>query len=186
MAETSKKSNTRVVVQLGLLAAAMVAFVFVGLVPMYNWICEVTGIGGRTTGPTAELLSEVDESRDIRVQFMASAERDMPFEFRAMDTRLQVHPGEQHTIHYRVTNNSDETRSVQAVPSLSPYQVTEYFHKIECFCFEETVLEPGESLDMPMQFYVDTRLPDNVKDIAMSYSLFNLPGYARANTKEFK
>ncbi len=178
---TKKKSHTTVVVQLGLLAAGMVAFVFVGLVPMYNWICEITGIGGRTTGPTSELISEVDDSRELSVRFMASAERDMPFEFKALDTRLEVNPGAQHTIHYRVTNNSDETRAVQAVPSLSPYQVTEYFHKVECFCFEETVLEPGESLDMPMQFYVDTNLPENVSTISMSYSLFNLPGYARAD-----
>ncbi|TGG91516.1 cytochrome c oxidase assembly protein [Natronospirillum operosum] len=179
-----KKSNTKIMVQLGLLAASMIAFVFVGLVPMYNWICEVTGIGGRTTGPTTELITEIDESRDIRVQFMASAERDMPFEFRALDTRVQVHPGQQHTIHYRVTNTSDETRAVQAVPSLSPYRVTEHFHKIECFCFEETVLAPGESLDMPMIFYVDPRLPEDVSSIAMSYSLFNLPGYAQADIKE--
>ena len=181
MAEVEKKSHTRIVVQLGLLAAGMVAFVFIGLVPMYNWICEITGIGGRTTGPTSELISEVDESREIEVRFMASAERDMPFEFRALDTRMEVHPGAQHMIHYRITNTSEETRTVQAVPSLSPYHVTEHFHKIECFCFEETTLEPGESLDMPMQFYVDTRLPDNVSRIAMSYSLFNLPGYARAD-----
>ena len=184
MAEAEKKSNGKIVLQLGMLAAAMVAFVFVGLVPMYNWICEVTGIGGRTTGPTTELISEVDTSRDIRVQFMASMQTDMPFEFKPLDTRVQVNPGQQHTIHYRVTNTSDETRAVQAVPSLSPYRVTEHFHKIECFCFDKTVLEPGESLDMPMIFYVDPRLPGDVSTIAMSYSLFNLPGYAQADIKE--
>lgn len=184
MSETSKKSNGPLVLQLGLLVAGMLAFVFIGLVPMYNWICEVTGIGGRTTGPTSVLLSEVDESRNIQVQFMASVQRDMPFTFQALDTRVDVNPGEQKMIHYRLTNTSDEQQLVQAVPSLSPYQVTEYFHKIECFCFEQTVLEPGESLDMPMQFYVDTRLPEDVNSIAMSYSLFMLPNVAQANIEE--
>lgn len=177
---TPQKTHGKTALQLGLTAFAMAAFVFIGLIPMYNWICEITGIGGRTTAATTELFSEIDESRDIRVQFMASVQRDMPFEFRPLNTRVQVHPGEQMMIHYQLTNVSDQTQWVQAVPSLSPYRVTRYFHKVECFCFEETKLEPGESINMPMIFYVDLDLPDNISSIALSYSLFDLPGMAQA------
>lgn len=180
MVNTQKKHG-KTALQLAVTAFAMAAFVFIGLIPMYNWICEVTGIGGRTAGPTSELFSEIDETRDIRVLFMASVQRDMPFEFRPLNTRVQVHPGEQSMIHYRLTNVSDDVQWVQAVPSLSPYRVTRHFHKVECFCFEETQLQPGQSIDMPMVFYVDHHLPEEISSIALSYSLFDLPGIAQAS-----
>ncbi|MFY0663562.1 MAG: cytochrome c oxidase assembly protein [Natronospirillum sp.] len=183
--EPKPKSHAKVVTQLVLLTVGMVAFVFVGLVPMYYWICEITGIGGRTTSATsAEYVMEVDESRSLRVNFLASNQADMPWEFRALTSTVNVHPGEQATVMFYIKNTTRETMTAQAVPSLSPFYVTEYFHKIECFCFEQQTLEPGESLEMPMLFFVDNRVPEQITSIALSYSLFNLPDVAKASVKE--
>ena len=184
-AEAKKKSHTKVITQLVLITVGMLAFVFVGLVPMYYWICEITGIGGRTTSATsADYVMEVDESRDIRINFLASNQADMPWEFRAMTSTVTVHPGEPSMVMFYVKNTTRQTMTAQAVPSLSPFYVTEYFHKVECFCFEQQTLEPGESLEMPMQFFVDPRVPEQITSIALSYSLFNLPDMAKAAVKE--
>ncbi|WLD58161.1 cytochrome c oxidase assembly protein [Salinispirillum sp. LH 10-3-1] len=183
--ETKPKSHAKVVTQLVLITVGMVAFVFIGLVPMYYWICEITGIGGRTTSATsAAYVMEVDESRSLRVNFLASNQADMPWEFRAMTSTVNVHPGEQATVMFYIKNTTRQTMTAQAVPSLSPFYVTEYFHKIECFCFEQQTLEPGESMEMPMHFFVDNRVPEQITSIALSYSLFNLPDVAKSRVKE--
>lgn len=183
MSESSKKSNSRVIVRALLFAAAMLALKFTIVMTVYNWTSGTAGVGSPTAGSTTEWLAEVDESREIQVQFMSSVQSGQPFEFQALNTRVGVNPGELKMIEYRLVNISDEQQVVQALPNISPDQVTDYIHKVKCFCFEQTVLDPGESLDMPLSFYVDSRLPEDVRSIAISFYLFK-PNVAQANTED--
>ena len=166
------RNNQSIVRKLLLLTVAMFGFGY-ALVPLYDVFCDITGINGKT-GERVETSSQVvDKSRLITVQFVASLNENMPWEFTPVVNKIQVHPGESTKIEYRARNKTDFEIIGQAVPSVAPGQAADYFKKTECFCFTEQKLAANEEKLMPVIFTVDSDLPEHIKELTLSYTFFN-------------
>jgi cytochrome c oxidase assembly protein subunit 11 len=166
-------NNKKTVRNMLLIALGMFGFGF-ALVPLYDVFCEVTGLNGKTGGPYEAVPVAIDTSRTIKVQFIATNNEGMPWEFQPMQEMVEVHPGEQTLIKYFAHNRTNNDMVGQAVPSLVPFKAAEYFHKMECFCFNRQPLLAGESAELPMTFVVDQDIPKQVKVITLSYTLFDV------------
>lgn len=168
-------SNGRTVARLGLLVVGMFAFGW-ALIPLYDLLCEVTGLGGRTGGQYSydAAAERVDRNRLVKVNFITNTNAGMPWEFWSDKGGMRVHPGALSEAVFYVKNTTGRRMVGQAVPSVVPTTATDFFHKTECFCFDSQVLEPGEELAMPMRFVVDADLPANVQTISLSYALFDI------------
>ena len=161
-------------VKLVVMAAVMFGFGF-ALVPLYRAICEVTGVNNlvKRDATTREAKNtQVDMTRTISIEFDANARG--PLGFKPERSNLDVHPGEVTVVKYRVTNDQTRVVRAQAIPSYAPKQATEYFKKIECFCFTQQTLKANETRRMPVVFVVDPKLPKDVKTITLSYTFFEL------------
>lgn len=172
--------NRRMVRKLAVVAAGMFVFGY-ALIPLYKHICEITGINILALGEkqvpgnsTARGNSQVDTSRTITVEFDANARG--PWSFKPEKATLQVHPGELATVMYEFQNTQDRTMSAQAIPSYAPRQAASHFNKIECFCFNQYTLAPGEKKQWPVAFVIDPKLPKDVKTITLSYTFFEVGG----------
>ena len=158
-------------------AVAMFAFVFVVMVPLYNVLCDALGINGKTASQAYTAVSSaVDEGREITVQFVAINNDGMPWSF-APDTRvMRVNPGAANGVVFHAVNPTDADMVAQAIPSISPSRAAAYFHKTECFCFDQQMLHSKSSTKMPLQFIVDQDLPADILTITLSYTLFDVTG----------
>jgi cytochrome c oxidase assembly protein subunit 11 len=174
MAASKQHTPGKTIAKLVGLAVAMFAFAIWVMPPLYTLFCEVTGLNGKTGGPYVEAVRAVDESRVVKVQFVAINNGEMSWDFRPVQYEVEVHPGEPTNISYFARNNTTQPMVAQAVPSLSPSNAAGYFHKTECFCFNRQPLGPGESAELGLQFIVDRDLPAQVKTITMSYTLFDV------------
>ena len=157
------------------LVAGMFAFAF-ALVPLYDLLCEITGLNGKTGGQYVYDPATItpDKSRLIKVNFITNTNGGMPWEFRSEVGGVRVHPGDPRAVNFVVRNTTDRVMVGQAVPSVVPFSAAEFFHKTECFCFERQVLQPGEEMVMPMRFIVGRELPRTVQSISLSYALFDV------------
>lgn len=167
-------ANRRLGLKLAVVALGMFGFGF-ALVPLYDVFCEITGLNGKTRQVDAQSVAAapVDTGRTVMVEFMGHTANDLPWEFRPLVRRLEVHPGETVEVKYYVRNATARTITGQAVPSVTPGQSAAYFKKIECFCFTQQELAPGEAREMPVWFMVDADLPRDVHTITLSYAFFN-------------
>jgi len=166
--------NRSMLIKLVVVALLMFGFGF-ALVPMYRAICQVTGINNlvqRDATAREARNTQVDMTRTISVEFDANARGLLGF--KPEQTSLDVHPGEVMTVMYDISNNEGRTIDAQAIPSYAPKQATEYFRKIECFCFTQQVLKANETKRMPVVFVIDPKLPKDVKTITLSYTFFEL------------
>jgi cytochrome c oxidase assembly protein subunit 11 len=177
---TRRADNRRMVGKLAVVAAGMFVFGY-ALIPVYKHICELTGInilalGERQVpgGSTARPNSQVDKSRTITVEFDANARG--PWQFKPEKASMQVHPGELATVMYEFQNVQDRTMAAQAIPSYAPRQAGPHFNKIECFCFNQYTLAPGERKQWPVAFVIDPKLPRDVTTITLSYTFFEVGG----------
>ena len=176
-----QRENIRMVRKLAVIAACMFAFGY-ALVPIYKTICEMTGINILALGeqaipgakPSLPTNTQVDLSRTITVEFDANSRG--PWEFKPAQRSLQVHPGELTTVMYEFQNTQNRRMSAQAIPSYAPQQATAHFNKLECFCFNQYTLDPGEKKSWPVVFYVDSKLSKDVKTITLSYTFFEVGG----------
>ena len=175
----------RTVRNLLFLVAGMSLFV-VALVPLYDLFCEITGLNGKTGGQYVYEPADVrpDMSRLIRVNFITNTNDGMPWQFWPEKGGVRVHPGELKNVSFFVKNTTDRVMVGQAIPSVVPVSAAEFFHKTECFCFEQQVLQPGEEMAMPMRFIVGKDLPKNVQSINLSYALFDVTDVARLEDSE--
>ncbi|MBV9362335.1 MAG: cytochrome c oxidase assembly protein, partial [Betaproteobacteria bacterium] len=121
------------------------------------------------------LNTQIDKTRTITIEFDANA-HGLPWRFKPVVNHIEVHPGELATVEYEVVNERREAVTGQAVPSYGPERAAEYFRKIECFCFSQQTLAPGETRRMPVVFVVDPKLPKDVTNIALSYTFFEVAG----------
>lgn len=167
---------TKLVVKLCAGAAAMFLFAMFVLPPLYDVFCEVTGIGGKTGGRYVPTDASVDESRTVRVQFVATNNGEMPWEFGPMVHEVRVHPGEPTPVKFFARNPTEKDMVAQAIPSVSPSNAARHFLKTECFCFNQQPLAAGETAEMPVVFIVDKDLPKTVHTITLSYTLFDVTG----------
>jgi cytochrome c oxidase assembly protein subunit 11 len=156
-------------------AVVMFAFVFVVMVPLYNVLCDALGINGKTDGQAyTAVQAGVDESRTVTVQFLASNNAGMPWEFAPTATMMKVHPGAVNDTVFFAHNTQPQAMIAQAIPSISPARAAQYFHKTECFCFRQQPLEGKTSAELPLQFIVDQDLPRDIGTITLSYTIFDI------------
>ncbi|GAD54608.1 cytochrome c oxidase assembly protein [Limimaricola cinnabarinus] len=158
-----------VVVVMGALAWAAV--------PFYSWFCQVTGFGGATS--VAETASDTVLDQSITVRFDASLERGMPWEFNPVERQMTLKIGETGLAFYEAHNPTDRPVAGQAAYNVAPYAAGGYFEKIECFCFTEQVLQPGETVLMPVSFFVDPAIVEHreakyVHEITLSYTFYEI------------
>ena len=169
----SQGLSTRQLIQrLLVLVVAMFAFGF-ALVPIYDVMCQAFGINGKTAG-AYEGAQTVDQARQVRVQFLATNSADMVWEFHPQADELSVHPGATQQMLFVAFNPTDKPMTAQAIPSVAPSKAAAYFHKTECFCFTQQVLQPGERIEMPVRFIVDRDLPKDVHHLTLAYTLFDI------------
>ena len=176
-----KRENLKMVGKLCVITLGMFGFGY-ALVPIYNAICEMTGInilalsereipGSRATLPTN---TQVDRSRTITVEFDVNSRG--PWDFKPAVCSMQVHPGELNTVMYQFQNIQNRTMAAQAIPSYAPQQSASHFNKLECFCFTQDTLTAGEKKEWPVAFVIDPRLPKDVTTITLSYTFFEVGG----------
>jgi len=173
-----KSENLRMVRKLAVVAAGMFVFGY-AMIPIYKHICEVTGINILALGEqrvpggsTAAANSQVDRSRTITVEFDANSRG--PWQFKPQVASIQVHPGELATVMYEFQNVQDRRMSAQAIPSYAPRNAAAHFNKLECFCFEQYTLAPGEKKQWPVAFVIDPKLSKDVTTITLSYTFFEV------------
>ena len=181
MSVNLRLENIRMVSKLLVVAAGMFAFGY-ALVPIYRAICEMTGINVLAAGDRnipgatskAPANTQVDTSRTITVEFDANARG--PWEFKPAQRSLQVHPGEMVSVMYEFQNTQNRRMAAQAIPSYAPQQAAPHFNKLECFCFSQYTLEPGEKKSWPVVFVIDPKLSRDVRTITLSYTFFEVGG----------
>lgn len=171
--------NRHLLTKLAVVVAGMFAFGY-GMVPLYKAICEATGINVlalneqvtsvRSTVTPAN--TQIDLTRSITVEFDANARG--PWEFKPAQRSVKVHPGELTTVMYEFQNVQNRTMTAQAIPSYAPAQAQAHFNKIECFCFNQYTLEPGEKKTWPVVFVIDPKLSKDVNTITLSYTFFEV------------
>ncbi len=174
------RENLKMTGKLAVVAAGMFVFGY-ALIPIYKHICELTGINILAIGERdvpgssrAPANSQVDFSRTITVEFDANAHG--PWEFKPAQASVKVHPGELATVMYEFQNVQNRTMAAQAIPSYAPRNAAAHFNKLECFCFNQYTLAPGEKRQWPVAFVIDPKLPKDVTTITLSYTFFEVGG----------
>lgn len=163
------------VIKLVTVAIGMFAFVFVVMVPLYDVLCDALGINGKTSSEAyTSVQAGVDESRLVTVQFVATNNEGMPWEFGPSVTAMKVNPGAVNDTVFLASNPLDRAMVAQAIPSVSPARAAEYFHKTECFCFNQQPLDGKAATEMPLQFIIDRDLPRDIRTITLSYTIFDV------------
>ena len=147
-------------------------------IPMYDWFCRVTGYGGTTQSAAAASAVVLDKT--IKVRFDSNVERDFPWEFKPMQREMEVRIGETGLAFYEAYNPTERPIAGTASYNVAPFSAGTHFTKIDCFCFEMQVLQPGEKVMMPVTFYVDPEIVDDVeakyaKVITLSYTFHETP-----------
>ena len=181
-----RRENLRMVGKLAVVACGMFAFGYV-LIPVYRHICEMTGInilslterqvpGNGSAGAQVRVPenSQVDTSRTITVEFDANV-RGL-WDFKPAQRSMEVHPGQLNTVMYEFQNVQNRRMAAQAIPSYAPQQAAPYFNKLECFCFNQYTLDPGEKKQWPVAFVIDPKISKDVKTITLSYTFFEVGG----------
>jgi cytochrome c oxidase assembly protein subunit 11 len=166
-----KRHGLRLVV----VVVAMFGFGF-ALGPIYDAICKVTGINGKTSGMAADAnaLPVVDESRLVTVQFLTTVNGGKPWEFRAEKAEVKVHPGQLATVNFSLRNTESRDVVAQAVPNVAPWDAARHLRKTECFCFNNQPMKAGELKQMPVRFMLDPALPADVDVVTLSYTFFDV------------
>lgn len=175
-----RAENVRMVGKLVVVAAGMFAFGY-ALIPIYKHVCEALGINILAVGERqvpgnsrAAANTQIDQSRTITVEFDANARG--PWHFKPAQASIQVHPGQLATVMYEFQNVQDRVMAAQAIPSYAPRNAAAHFNKLECFCFSQYTLQPGEKKQWPVAFVIDPRLPKDVTTITLSYTFFEVGG----------
>ena len=173
MNEQLQQENRKLIKQLLAIVAGMCLFV-VALVPLYNVFCDITGINGKTRGQALYENVDIDKERIITVEFLTNINRGMPWEFKSLVKSIEVHPGELNEVRFYAKNRSKFDIVGQSVPSVAPGEAALYLNKTECFCFDQQRLNAGEEIEMPMKFYIDADIPEDITRLTLSYQLFNI------------
>lgn len=165
-------SNKKVIIPLVTYALLMFGLGF-AMVPLYDMFCQITGIKDTAVRKTIEDYA-INKKRLIRVEFDATINQELAFEFRPMTTFVEVNPGEIKEVNYFVKNNSGRDVVAQAIPSVTPVFATNHLNKIECFCFAQQELKAGEEKIMPLQFVLDDGLPEDIPTVTLSYTFMDI------------
>ncbi len=184
------RNSRKLITKLLLLVAGAFAFAF-AMVPLYDVLCAATGFNGKTSNEgalsvggirsVAAAPSRIDRSRIVTVEFTGTVMPGLPWEMRPLTTHLDLHPGELHLAKFLVRNTSDRPIVGQAVPSVSPGQAAQHFEKLDCFCFSQQPLAPGESKELPLTFIVKPEIDEQIRTVTLSYAFFNVDGQKKVS-----
>lgn len=174
---TQAQSNLLTMRKLLVVALGMFGFGF-ALVPFYQKICEVTGINNVIKADVVT-NTQVDTARIVTIEFDSNLGSELAWTFRPLQASVRIHPGELTTVMYEIRNTADRAVTGQAIPSYGPQLAVRYFKKLECFCFTQQTLQPGEARQLPVAFVIEKGLPDDVNTITLSYTFFEVNGTAK-------
>ena len=176
-----KANNSPLIKRLLLVVVGMFFFGF-ALVPLYSVFCKVTGFNGNkaNAGAASVVMAAVDTSRTVTVEFVASVNESMPWEFHPDVTRMRVHPGQYYMTNFYARNRTHNVMVGQAIPSVTPSVAALHFHKTECFCFTQQLFGAGEGREMPLRFVVDRDLPKDIHTLTLAYTFFDVTKQASA------
>lgn len=171
--------NRRILVILAVVVAAMVGLAYAS-VPLYQLFCQVTGYGG-TTQISGDAAVEILPDHPVRVRFDANTNPALNWRFEAVDAPVTLNPGEEVVINYRATNLGDTASAGTSTYNVTPVKAGPHFMKIDCFCFIEQTLQPGDSVLMPVRFYIDPDIASepgtaDIDEIILSYTFFPVLG----------
>jgi len=179
-AKNAQLNSRALTLRLVLFGIGMFVFGVFALPPLYDVFCEVTGLGGKTNSVAITTTDEtIDESREIRLEFVTTVNQYAPWEFSAAVDNMQIHPGKLHEATFLARNTTDLSKVAQAVPSVSPSTAAKYLKKLECFCFTAQEFAAGEEKEMPVRFIVGSDIPDYIDTITLSYTLFDATELAK-------
>ena len=148
------------------------------LVPLYNVFCEVTGLNGKIElRATNDTNIEIENGRDVSIQFVSHNNEEMPWIFEPSEDSIKIKTGKYHTATFYVKNPTDRTMIAQAIPSVAPSNAASHLKKLECFCFEEQELAPGEDALLPVRLIFDDKLPSAINSVVLSYTIFDVTDY---------
>ena len=171
------RSNSALMKKLVVVTCVMFGFGF-AMVPFYRALCEITGLTNLASADEVASNTQVDASRTVTMQFDTNLRNDLPWTFKPLSPSVSFHPGQLVQVDFEVRNNSDKPITGQAVPSWGPQVVGRHMKKLDCFCFSQQTLQPGEVRKMPVVFVIDAKLPADVTFATMSYTFFAVEGRA--------
>ena len=173
-AQAPARANQQMLVKLLLVAALMFGFGF-ALAPFYRAICDALGLNNVIKSDVL-VNTGVDTTRSLTVELDANLRSDLPWSFTPLEKSVRIHPGELAQVTYEIRNNSSRPVTGQAIPSYGPQLAARHFKKLECFCFTQQTLAPGEVKRMPVTFVIDRDLPGDVNTVTLSYTFFEVEG----------
>lgn len=146
------------------------------LVPLYNVMCRKLSLNGKTSNQVAASSVAMDTSRTVKVQFITNINGDAQarWSFSAPLSEVTVHPGQSIHLEFKAQNRSGENRIFQAIPSVTPSEAADAFHKMECFCFQQQPFKPYQTQSLGLTFYIDPKLPTKYKTMTLSYTLYDV------------
>ena len=148
------------------------------LVPLYDVFCEVTGLNGKIElRATNNTNIEIDDGRDVSIQFVSHNNEEMPWTFEPSEDSIKIKTGKYHTATFYVRNPTNRTMIAQAIPSVAPSNAASHLKKLECFCFEQQELAPGEDALLPVRLIFDDKLPSSINRVVLSYTIFDVTDY---------
>lgn len=168
-----EQKNKKLARKLLFFVIAMFGFGY-ALVPIYDVLCDITGLNGKTEGSAVkEIAYAVDKKRELTVEFITSLNESAPMLFRPETGKIKINPGAYYTVNFYAENLTDKAMIARAIPSITPGPAAEYFKKTECFCFNEQTFAAKEGKTMPVRFVVDPDLPEKYKTITLAYTFFD-------------
>lgn len=172
--EQRSAANKKLGYKMVWIVAGSLLFAF-ALVPLYDVLCTITGLNGKTKSTASELSNtKVDETRWVTVQFTSSTMPGLGWNFYPKQSSIKVRPGKVETVLFEAKNITSEVVAGRAVPSVTPGAAAAHLKKLECFCFERQALNPGETKVMPLRFFVSPEIPADVKEMTLSYAFFSV------------
>ena len=170
-------ANQETLVKLLVVAVLMFGFGY-AMVPFYRAICDALGLNSVVKADTVA-NTQVDTGRFLTIEFDANLRSNLPWTFTPVEKSVRIHPGALTQVTFEVRNRSDRPVTGQAIPSFGPPLAGRYFKKLDCFCFTQQTLAPGEARRMPVVFVVEPGLPQDVNTVTLSYTFFEVEGTAR-------
>jgi cytochrome c oxidase assembly protein subunit 11 len=173
MTDNVTNKNAKLARNLAFIAIGMFGFGY-ALVPIYDVLCELTGLNGKVSATAAkEVPYVIDKNREITVEFMTSLNETTPLNFRAETKSMKIHPGEYYTVNFFAENKTDIDRIARAIFSVSPGLAVDYVKKIECFCDTQQTFKAREQKTMKVRFAINPELPEQYKTITLAYTFFD-------------
>jgi len=170
----STQANQQTLVKLLVVAVLMFGFGY-AMVPFYRAICDALGLNSVAKADVVA-STQIDTGRLLTIEFDTNLRNDLPWTFAAVEKSVRVHPGALTQVMFEVRNSSDRAVTGQAIPSFGPQLAGRYFKKLDCFCFTQQTLAPGEVRRMPVAFVIEPGLPEDVNTVTLSYTFFEVEG----------